>query len=132
MRFKQAVESEIYRDKTDLLLYINSLVLTEQKYVCVSRPRRFGKTITANMLSAYYDRNAESRWLFEDKKITSGGSDIIKWDQYLGKFNVIKIVMTDFIKKDKSDEEMLKKLQQLVMRDVLNQYCDVDLSGLRH
>ena len=52
-RFKQAVESEIYRDKTDLLIYINSLVLTEQKYVCVSRPRRFGKTITANMIAAY-------------------------------------------------------------------------------
>ena len=125
-RFKQAVESEIYRDKTDLLIYINSLVLTEQKYVCVSRPRRFGKTITANMIAAYYDRYADSRWLFEDKKIAFGGNSRDKWDRYLGKFDVIKIIMTDFVKKDKSVDEMLKKLQQLVMRDVLNQYSDVD------
>lgn len=125
-RFKQAVESEIYRDKTDLILYINSLVLTEQKYVCVSRPRRFGKTITANMLAAYYDRYADSRRLFENKKIATDGKGIDQWDKYLGKFDVVKIIMTDFVKKDKTAEEMLKKLQLLVMRDVLNQYSDVD------
>jgi len=125
-RFKQAIESEIYRDKTDLILYTNSLVLTEQKYVCVSRPRRFGKTITANMLAAYYDRYADSRELFENKKIATDGKGIDQWDKYLGKFDVIKIIMTDFVKKDKSAEEMLKKLQLLVMRDVLNQYSEVD------
>ena len=125
-RFKQAVESEIYTDKTDLLLYINSLILTEQKYVCVSRPRRFGKTITANMLAAYYDRCADSRELFENKIIAADVRNIDKWDQYLGKFDVVKIIMTDFVKKNKSAEEMLKRLQMLVMRDVLNQYSDVD------
>ena len=125
-RFKQAIESEIYRDKTDLIMYINSLVLTEQKYVCVSRPRRFGKTITANMLAAYYDRYADSRELFENKKIATDGKGIDQWDKYLGKFDVVKIIMTDFVKKDKSAEEMLKKLQLLVMRDVLNQYSEVD------
>ncbi|WP_044916990.1 AAA family ATPase [Butyrivibrio sp. WCE2006] len=125
-RFKQAIESEIYIDKTDLIMYINSLVLTEQKYVCVSRPRRFGKTITANMLAAYYDRYADSRELFENKKIATDGKEIDQWDKYLGKFDVIKIIMTDFVKKDKSVEEMLKKLQLLVMRDVLNQYSEVD------
>ncbi|SFP36844.1 PD-(D/E)XK nuclease superfamily protein [Butyrivibrio proteoclasticus] len=125
-RFKQAIESEIYRDKTDLIMYINSLVLTEQKYVCVSRPRRFGKTITANMLAAYYDRYADSRELFENKKIATDGKGIDQWDEYLGKFDVVKIIMTDFVKKDKSAEEMLKKLQLLVMRDVLNQYSEVD------
>ncbi|MBE6061884.1 MAG: AAA family ATPase, partial [Clostridium sulfidigenes] len=83
-RFKQAIESEIYRDKTDLIMYINSLVLTEQKYVCVSRPRRFGKTITANMLAAYYDRYADSRELFENKKIATDGKGIDQWDKYLG------------------------------------------------
>lgn len=107
-------------------MYINSLVLTEQKYVCVSRPRRFGKTITANMLAAYYDRYADSRELFENKKIATDGKEIDQWDKYLGKFDVIKIIMTDFVKKDKSAEEMLKKLQLLVMRDVLNQYSEVD------
>ena len=125
-RFKQAIESEIYRDKTDLILYTNSLVLTKQKYVCVSRPRRFGKTITANMLAAYYDRYADSRRLFENKKITTDGKGIDQWDKYLGKFDVVKIIMTDFVKKDRSAEEMLKKLQLLVMRDVLNQYSEVD------
>ena len=44
-----------------MLGYLNSVVKTKQKYVSVSRPRRFGKTIAADMICAYYDRNADSR-----------------------------------------------------------------------
>ena len=64
-KFIQAVNSEIYVDKTEMIAYLNSIVRTEQKYVSVSRPRRFGKSIAANMLAAYYGRG-ESRMLFED------------------------------------------------------------------
>ena len=53
--FTEAVESDIYVDKTELLKYTNSILRTTQKYICISRPRRFGKSITANMLAAYYD-----------------------------------------------------------------------------
>ncbi len=51
--FKEALNSEIYVDKTGLIALTNKVIRTEQKYVCVSRPRRFGKSVTANMLTAY-------------------------------------------------------------------------------
>ena len=54
--FKDARESEIYVDKTGLLEYTNSVLGTEQRFICSSRPRRFGKSMTASMLSAYYGR----------------------------------------------------------------------------
>ena len=63
--FEEAVRSEIFVDKSEMIRYINSVVKTEQKYICVSRHRRFGKTMAARMLSAYYDRQADSRELFE-------------------------------------------------------------------
>lgn len=49
--FQNAVNSKIYIDKTGLLAYINSVIDTTEKYICNSRPRRFGKSITADMLT---------------------------------------------------------------------------------
>ena len=56
VKFSEAVNSEIYVDKTEMIRYLNAVLRTEQKYVSVTRPRRFGKTIAANMLCAYYGR----------------------------------------------------------------------------
>ena len=51
--FKRSLNSEIYVDKTGLIEKTNALLGTEQKFICVSRPRRFGKSMAVNMLSAY-------------------------------------------------------------------------------
>lgn len=50
--FRKAVSSKIYVDKTMLIKYTNECLNTEQEFICISRPRRFGKSITANMLAA--------------------------------------------------------------------------------
>ena len=64
--FEEAVNSEIFVDKTRMIHYLNSIVKTKQKYVSVSRPRRFGKSMAVDMLCAYYDRETDSRKLFEE------------------------------------------------------------------
>ena len=51
--FTRSLNSEIYVDKTGLIEKTNALLDTEQKFICVSRPRRFGKSMAVNMLSAY-------------------------------------------------------------------------------
>ena len=51
--FKRSLNSEIYVDKTGLIEKTNALLDTEQEFICVSRPRRFGKSMAVNMLSAY-------------------------------------------------------------------------------
>ena len=121
MKFRQVLNSEIYVDKTGMISYINSIINTEQRYVCVSRPRRFGKTIAANMLAAYYGK-VDSRQFFDDRKIAEHDG----WDKYLGSFDVVRVVMTDFIKTDKDVSESLVKMQKLVVRDLKKQYPDVD------
>ena len=52
-RFLTARSSKIYVDKTALLGELDAVFGTEQRFVCVSRPRRFGKTMAANMVCAY-------------------------------------------------------------------------------
>ncbi len=118
--FKRALCSQIYVDKTDLIKYVNSLINTEQCYVSVSRPRRFGKSITANMLCAYYGRGAD-RSLFEGRKI----ADCEDWDQYLGAFNVIRIVMTDFIKDTILVQKAIDKLSARILSELSEEYPDV-------
>ena len=68
-KFDRMINSEIYVDKTGLLKYTNRVINTMQEYICVSRPRRFGKSMAANMLAAYYSRGCSSENLFQNFKI---------------------------------------------------------------
>lgn len=126
--FEEAVNSEIYVDKTEMIGFLNSVVRTKQKYVSVSRPRRFGKTMAADMICAYYDRKADSRELFEARKLKTGWvpERTQAWDAYLGKFDVIRLVMTKFFKKNISVENALANMQRLVVRDIKKAYPDAD------
>ena len=62
--FQEAVNSEIYIDKTEFITYTNKMIKTKNKNLCISRPRRFGKSVTANMLTAYYSKGCNSKELF--------------------------------------------------------------------
>lgn len=62
--FQTAIDSEIYVDKTGLIEFTNKVLGTQQAFICNSRPRRFGKSITANMLAAYYSKGCDSQELF--------------------------------------------------------------------
>ncbi len=115
--FKNAVDSEIFVDKTEMLLYLNSVVATEQRYVCVSRPRRFGKSITANMICAYYGR-PDSRELFKECKVSGHEG----WDRHLGEFDVIKLVMTDFFREGADVDKSLYKISMRILSDLEDEY----------
>lgn len=69
--FARARQSQIYVDKTGLLEYTNEMLGTEQCHICNSRPRRFGKSMAAGMLTAYYSKNCDSRELFEGLEIAN-------------------------------------------------------------
>ena len=122
--FEEAINSKIFVDKTEMIMYLNSVVKTKQKYVSVLRPRRFGKTMAADMICAYYDRKAESRELFANRKLAGcepykSGEKEVFWDEYLGKFDVIRLVMTKFIKKNNNVTDALSKMQKLIVRVLL-------------
>ena len=67
--FQESLNSEIYVDKTGLIEKTNAVLDTRQKFLCVSRPRRFGKSYAANMLAAYYSKGASSEEMFSDLEI---------------------------------------------------------------
>ncbi len=80
--FKKTLNSQLYVDKTDIIGFLNRVVNTEQSYICVCRPRRFGKSVTVNMIAAYYEKGSDSRMLFDRKKL----SELDGWDNEINKY----------------------------------------------
>lgn len=118
--FARVVNSEIYVDKTGLIEYTNRSAKTLQSYICISRPRRFGKSIAANMLSAYYTCEYDSRDLFSNLKIASSDS----YEKHLNKYDVIFLNMQEFLSQSSNVEEMLSLLKKSVIWDLLDKYPD--------
>jgi hypothetical protein len=85
--FKEILSADIYVDKTMLISELNKFIDKGNKYICVSRPRRFGKTIASNMLCAYYSKGCDSREMFKKLKISKAKN----FEEYLNKLNFIKI-----------------------------------------
>lgn len=83
--FQVALNSKIYVDKTMLLNYTNTVIDTNDCFICNSRPRRFGKSITANMLVAYYSKGCNSEKMFEGKEISRSDS----FKKHLNQYDVI-------------------------------------------
>lgn len=112
--FSRAVNSEIYIDKSELINYTNSVIDTEQRFICVSRPRRFGKSMAANMLTAYYSNGCDSRELFAPYKIAGRAS----FEKHLNKYNVIHINMVKYLSEAKDVEEMLRFIGEDIIGDI--------------
>lgn len=91
--FKRALHSKIYVDKSELIAYVNNVIDTEQEYICVSRPRRFGKYMATNMLSAYYARECDSKGLFDKLKIAQDES----YEEHLNQYDVLFFNMQQFL-----------------------------------
>ncbi len=119
--FRTSLNSQIYVDKSGLIEKTNALIGTQQKFVCVSRPRRFGKSMAAEMLAAYYDRSADASELFEGLKIAKAGS----YSKHLNKYDVIKVNMQEFLSIAGNIDEMLKKIKSYVIFDLLEEYENV-------
>lgn len=120
--FWQALNSEIYVDKSQMIEHTNMKIFTEQQFICVSRPRRFGKSMAANMLTAYYSRGCDSREMFSGLKIAESES----FETHLNKYNVIHINMVNFLGRSKSIDEVLDYLKKRLIHELKKENGDVD------
>lgn len=116
--FKRAINSEIYVDKSMMIEETNRHLFTEQQYICVSRPRRFGKSMAANMLTAYYSRGCDSRELFSGLKISQSES----FGKHLNRYNVIHLNMVNYLAESKNMEEMLAFIREDLCEELLNEW----------
>ena len=122
--FKETLAADIYVDKTMLISELNKFIDKGNKYVCVSRPRRFGKTIATNMLCAYYSKGCDSREMFKDLKISKADN----YEKYLNKLNFIAIDVAGEFQNAKDKDRMLDKLTSKVKKEFVSQFVNLDFS----
>lgn len=115
--FWESIRSRIYVDKTGLIACTNELLNTEDKYVCVSRPRRFGKSMALEMLAAYYSRGCDSRELFSGFRIEKDKS----FETHLNQYDVIYLNMQQFLIEAPPGKAMAH-LEREVMRELCQTY----------
>ena len=118
--FREAINSKIYIDKTELIAYTNSVLNTKQKNICVSRPRRFGKSMAADMLVAYYSRGCDSADLFSGTKIENENS----FQLHLNRHNVIRLDVQRFLEKEQDLETFIDEMEKRVISDLTREFSD--------
>ena len=101
--FRNSLNSKIYVDKSGLIEMTSKYLNTEQRYLCVSRPRCFGKSMAVNMLAAYYDCSEDSSCLFDELEISKSDS----YQVHLNQYDVLKLNMHDFLSLTHSVDDML-------------------------
>ena len=114
--------SEIYVDKTMLISFTNKCLFGENKEICVSRPRRFGKSMAENMLTAYYSKGCDSRELFSKFQIAQTPD----FEKHLNRYNVIHIDMQKFLGRTKNVHEMLDFLQKRVLKEMKQTFSGIE------
>lgn len=116
--FCKIINSDIYIDKTEMIRYTNGVMNTMQGYLCVSRPRRFGKSTAANMLTAYYSRGCDSREMFSEFDI-AGSGDFLR---YLNQYNTIFLNMQEFLSQSENIGGMIELIRKTLLWEILEEY----------
>ncbi len=123
IRFAEYTNGE-YVDKTGMIAYINSTLNTVNRLTCVTRPRRFGKSIAASMLCAYYDKSCDSSTIFDKFTIAKDPS----YKGFLNRYPVIYLDITDFTTLHDDKDDIVLTLQRKVIADVKRAYPDIAIS----
>ena len=113
--FKRIKNSD-FVDKSGLISVLNSKIDSEKCFVCISRPRRFGKSVAAKMLYAYYDRSCDSRDIFSGLEISKSPD----YETHLNKYPTIYLDWNRFA--DRDVKTVVKETQKAVIDDLRAQY----------
>ena len=120
--FKMTLASGEYVDKTGMLAVTNEFIDKANNYVCVSRPRRFGKTIAGNMIAAYYSKGCDSGELFGKLKI----SDSADFEGKLNKYNVIQIDMNSEYQNTKDKEDLIRIVSEKIIKELQDAFPQIE------
>lgn len=123
--FLRAVKSEIYVDKTGIIAQLNRMLGGEQCFICMSRARRFGKSMTAGMLKAYYSKGCNSEEVFRGLEIEKDAS----YQKHLNQYDVIHMDMASvWVNAEKNAEKFMSFFNQMLFTELREVYASVDIS----
>lgn len=124
-QFTKTTKEKYFVDKSELIEHMNKLIGTASQYVCITRPRRFGKTLNAMMLASYYSKNADFKKLFDNLKISKSKSYL----QHLNKHNVIFITWCNPTKEYKTFNEYMNGFVSQLILDLKEKFPNTQINA---
>ena len=133
------LNSEIFVDKSLFIKKISEFINTDSRFICVSRPRRFGKTRIGSLLKAYFSKGCDSKEIFENLKIANPPEEKKKkgsqkpekkfdFKENLNKFNVLHIDLGGFFSSSENKNEILLNLKSKLFKDFREEFPDIEFS----
>ena len=120
--FKRIIGAEVYVDKTGILGFLNKWIDTDARYVCVSRARRFGKTVAARTIEAYYDNSCDSHGLFEPYAV----AQTPLYETHINKYEVIGIDVLTFLQRGENPKTFIDRIVVAVLSDVREKWPNIN------
>ena len=119
--FQAVLNAKIYVDKSGLLNYTNSVLASTDAFICNSRPRRFGKSITANMLTAYYSKGCDSEKMFSELEI----SEAEDFKKHLNKYDVIHLDIQWCMEPAGGPERIVSYISEKMIQELREYYPNI-------
>ncbi len=119
--FQRIIKDAVYVDKTGIIAYLNQWIDTSARYVCVSRARRFGKTVAARTIHAYYDNACDSHDLFAPYAIAQDSS----YETHISKYDVIGLDVQSFFLRGDDTKTFIDRMEADVLAEVCAKWPDI-------
>ncbi|MDR1536768.1 MAG: ATP-binding protein [Clostridiales bacterium] len=119
--FEASQRSIVNIDKSGLISHLNKVAGTSDRYICISRPRRFGKTWAASMLSAYYSKGCDARKFFERARISLDPS----FETHLNRFDVVFLNIQNILTEHAKVKLMISSIKKTLLEDLRAAYPEV-------
>ncbi len=116
--YKALMASEYFIDKSLIIENLNERVGTSDKYICITRPRRFGKSSVADMLGAYYSKGVDAKAIFDKLKV----SECSSYEIHLNQYNVINISFNEISERGNRYEDYIEMIREKLKKDIKEKY----------
>ena len=122
--YTRLVNTENFVDKSMIIEKTNKLINTTNNYLCITRPRRFGKSSVIDMLGAYYSKSFDSSFIFDNLKI----SEVHSYKNNLNKYNVVNISFNEITDNMKTYEEYINNIVNEIKKEVISKFNIEDVN----
>ena len=122
INYMNLYRSKYFIDKSLMIEKLNEVIETSDKYICITRPRRFGKSSVIDMLGSYYSIAVDSKDIFDNLKISNSPS----YSEHLNKYNVINISFNDLSERGNTYKDYIEMIRTSITKDIVEKYPHIN------
>ncbi len=122
--YKDETGKQYFVDKSQMLEELFPVVKAGNSHICVVRPRRFGKTVMANMIAAFFSRACSSDDIFGTLQIAQARD----YKKHLNQYPVIHIFLNDTAGQCASYRQYISRIERCLVRDLRKTYPNVEMA----